>query len=201
VYGDRVVTERFKMLAGDAARLALGGRGRGDSPPAAWLIHLAERSAALAPAAPRTVLVTWPACPPRTGGVPYPRDVTFGPTPAELGDVTRHPAPSWWVVELDNVFLLSRDAVEQIAAVGSGDGPAGGGGVGRDQPRGSPGRPIAAKKVRIVRRLRELRGTEPPTPWKTVYQTINEEFGTEYVYSRSGTLQVWLRESQQRGGI
>jgi hypothetical protein len=91
----------LEALAGDAAALALQGKGLDISPLADWLIFLADRDERLHPAA-RRYCVKWS---------------NHQPTWV-LASATRN-AGGWWAVRLPNLFALSKVAVGQaIEAAG-----------------------------------------------------------------------------------
>lgn len=98
----------FDLLAAEAARVVLGGNGRGDKPHAGWLIHLADRDDPLTPSARRKHL----------GWIEAAGEVWRRPdgTPADpiWRPVYPHYAqPPWWAAVLPNVFEHSRLAIEQ----------------------------------------------------------------------------------------
>ncbi|HEV3260886.1 MAG TPA: hypothetical protein VG013_28800, partial [Gemmataceae bacterium] len=97
---DNTALRLFNMLARDAARDILGGKGRGDTPRSGWLIHLADQDEPLGPGSQRRWL-HWP----RLGGV------HCSPTWVPFCGV--NPEPCWWAARLFNVFQLSGAAIAQ----------------------------------------------------------------------------------------
>jgi hypothetical protein len=172
---------RLDDLASTASQLVLGGSGRGGNPLLDWLIHLAERPDPVDPALGRGVVVwsqevRFVTPESASGGIRFHQGP---PDPRLLLTHTR--APSWWAVSLDNVFRLSRDVVTQtLAATEQGGGPR------------QVGRPRDDKKGEILNRVRDLK--QQGVKWRNIYTKINEEFGTDYTYSRGGVLQKLIAE-------
>jgi len=85
----------FEVVASEAARLILGGKGKGKCLPSGWLIRMAELEEPIHPRSGKFFL-TWE----RPGGPWW-----CAVDPIEPG--------SWWAVRFDNVFQYSKDVIQK----------------------------------------------------------------------------------------
>jgi hypothetical protein len=126
IFREDVQFQRLDLLAADAARLVLGRTGPPGTLGNEWMIHLAGCAAEFVPSSRRDVLLSESHAP-QSAGPSYRADVRFAECPPQLRrSVTRHPAPSWWLAQFNNVFRVSRDVIDEARQNLNPDAPAGG---------------------------------------------------------------------------
>lgn len=113
---------RFDSLARDAAQLILNGAGRGDSLISGWLIALADRPEPLDTTSERAVLLSRAVGAVGSGHIHAEWRRWADPDPGRhwsqrpTASTVSRPIcePGWWLVRLNNVFRLSRVAVDEM---------------------------------------------------------------------------------------